>query len=612
MSGLCGWFSHDPGALTITQMAAPLCRFDQLPLRFGEHGAGALALAAGPGCGGMLHEDGVLAATWGERPETLMRLWRSHGPKACAAMSGSFVFAVLDEQRGEALLAVDRTAGRPLFYQQVGRTLLFASSAEALVQHPGASRELDPQALYNYLYFHHVPAPGTIYKGPRRLLPGEFLHLKGGRLERARYWKMQFHEHQEAEVPALKQEFLDTMRVATADALSQHQAGVLLSASPGSAAVAAFLGAGGAPMRTYSVGYDAGGGDTLARARQAARQAGAAHNEHCVGASEVADAIPRLAAGFDQPLGDPSVLATFYAASLARADGVQRLLGGHGAAELFGARPHYAQQARFSQYEKIPSALRQTVVEPLLFQLAGGAGAAPLRRARSYIQQALVALPERMEASNLLHGYGRSEVFEHDFMAGVDTTAPVGALNQSWWLADGVSLVNQMIALDMKFVLADCQLPAASRACELSGLEIGFPFLADAVIAFAARLSPRQKLDGARLCPFFREALRGTVARKAAFDHAGALLPFGHWLQSDQRIRALALDSLSDLKRRAIVQPGFIDTLLATRVAEHPAHHGRMVWLLMMLEQWFAQRRPGAPPMPARRSSEGAPEACSR
>jgi asparagine synthase (glutamine-hydrolysing) len=610
MSGLCGWFSHDPGALTITQMAAPLCRFDQLPLRVGEHGSGALALAAGPGSGGMLHDDGVLAATWGERADSLMRLWRSHGPNACAAMTGSFVFAILDEQRDEALLAVDRTAGRPLFYQQVGRTLLFASSIEALVQHPGAGRELDPQALYNYLYFHNVPAPDTIYKGPRRLLPGEFLHLKGGRLERARYWKMQFHERRSIGGPALKQEFLDTMRGATEDALSQHQGGVMLSASPGSAAVAAFLAAGGAPVRTYSVGYDAGGGDTLARARQVARQVGAVHNEHCVGAPEVADAIPRLAAAFDQPLGDPSVLATFHGAALARADGVQRLLGGHGAAELFGARPHYAQQARFSQYEKIPSALRQTLVEPLLFQLAAGAGAAPLRRARSYIEQALVALPERMEATNLLHGYGRSEVLEHDFMAGVDPTAPAGALNRSWWQADGVSQVNQMIALDMKYALADGQLPAVTRACELSGLEIGFPFLADAVIAFAARLAPRQKLDGARLCPFFREALRGTVPRRAGFGQTGAVLPFGHWLQSDQRIRALAFDSLSDLKRRAIVQSGFIDTLLATKVAEHPAHHGRMVWLLMMLEQWFTHRRPGAPPMPIYRRAEGEPEAC--
>jgi asparagine synthase (glutamine-hydrolysing) len=610
MSGLCGWFSHDPGGLPIVQMAAPLCRFDRLALRVGEHGAGALALAAGAGSGSMLHEDGLLVAVWGERADTLARLWRSHGPKACAALSGSFAFAILDERRDEALLAVDRTAARPLFYQQVGRTLVFASSVDALVLHPGAGREIDPQALYNYLYFHGVPAPAAIYKGQKRLLPGEYLHFQGGRLQRARYWKMQFHEHQAGGAAELKQEFLDTLRSAAQDTLNEHLGGVLLSGGQGSAAIAATLAGGGAPLRTYAVGYDAGAGDSLARARQQARQLGAAHHERCIGAAEVADAIPLLAQGFDQPQGDPAVLAAFYGAAMARADGVQRLLGGHGCAELFGARTHYAQQARLSQYEKIPSALRQTLVEPLLFQLAGGAGAAPLRRARTYIEQALVALPGRLEAANLLHGYGSAEVFEPAFLAGVDPTAPAGLLAQSWWLADGCSQVNQLIALDMQYALADQQLPAMGRACELAGLEAAFPFLGDALVAFAARLAPQQKLDGVRPCPFLREALRGTLVRKAASPRSPAAPPFGHWLQTDQRIKGLAFDSLSDLKRRAVVRADFIDTLLAARVAQQPAWYGRMVWLLMMLEQWFAQRRPTAMHVPLARRAADEPETC--
>jgi asparagine synthase (glutamine-hydrolysing) len=610
VSGLCGWFSHEPGALPITQMAAPLCRFDQLPLRVAEHGAGAVALAAAPGNGSILHEDGLLVAAWGERAETVARLWRSHGAKACAALSGSFAFAILDEQCDEALLAVDRSATRALFYQQVGRSLLFATSADALVRHPGAGREIDPQALYNYLYFHDVPAPAAIYKGQRRLLAGEFLHFHGGRLQRGRYWKSQFHECQEQSAPELRPEFLDTLRSAADDALSQHAGGVLLSGGQGSAAIAALLAGRGAPVRTYTVGYDTGADDTLARARQLARQLGSEHHERCIGAADVADAIPRLAAAFDQPLGEPAVLTAFFGATMARDDGVQRLLGGHGGAELFGGRPHYAQQARLSQYERIPSALRQTIVEPLLFQLAGGAGAAPLRRARSYIEQALVALPERLAASNLLHGYGSAEVLEPAFLAGVDPTAPAGALSQSWWLADGCCQVNQLIALDLKYALADRQLPAAMRACETAGLEASFPFLGDAVMAFAARLSPHQKLDGVRLSPFLRDAVRSIVPRKAASEQPAAAPPFGHWLQSDQRLRALAFDSLSELKRRAIVRPAFIDSLLTARVAEHPAHHGRMVWLLMMLEQWLAQRPIDALRAPNFRRAEDEPETC--
>ncbi|MDB5935876.1 MAG: Asparagine synthase [Massilia sp.] len=610
MSGLCGWFSHDPAALPIEQMAAPLCRFDQAALRVGEHGAGMLALAAGIGDGSMLHEDGLLVAAWGEPADTVARLWRSHGAKACSALSGSFVFALLDERRDEALLAVDRSGARPLYYQQVGRTLVFATSAEALVQHPGAGREIDPQALYNYLYFHGVPAPASIYKGQRRLLAGESLHLQGGRLSRARYWKLQFHETLPAGGPDLKQELVDTVRSASAAESSHAQGGVLLSGGLASAAVAALLaGAGDAPVRTYSVAYE-GADAALARARALARQIGTVHRERTVSAAEVAEAIPLLAAGFDQPLGDPAALATFYCAALARDDGVQRLLGGHGAAELFGARLLYSQQARLSQYEKIPSALRQTLVEPLLFQLAGGVRAAGLRRARSYIEQAMAGLPGRLEAANLLHGYGSAEVLEAGFLAGVDPTAPAALLSQSWWLADGASQVNQLIALDLKYALADLRLPAAAAACQLSGLEARFPFMADAVVAFAARLAPQQKLDGVRTSPFFRDALRALVPRKALPPRSATLPPFGHWLQADPRLRSLALDSLSDLKRRAIVRPAFIDSLLVARMAERAPHYGTMVWLLMMLEQWLGQRRFVTVHTPLIRRTEDAAETC--
>jgi asparagine synthase (glutamine-hydrolysing) len=75
----------------------------------------------------------------------------------------------------------------------------------------------------------------------------------------------------------------------------------------------------------------------------------------------------------------------------------------------------------------------------------------------------------------------------------------------------------------------------------------------------------------------------------------GLAPPVGQWLLADARLRAIAFDSLAALRSRGIVRPEFIDLLLSRSLPEDPARHGRMVWLLMMLEQWFAQRRSGAP-----------------
>ena len=49
------------------------------------------------------------------------------------------------------------------------------------------------------------------------------------------------------------------------------------------------------------------------------------------------------------------------------------------------------------------------------------------------------------------------------------------------------------------------------------------------------------------------------------------------------------LDSLTDLKERGIVRPEFIDELTSRHIEVHAACYGTMVWILMMLEQWFGQ-----------------------
>jgi asparagine synthase (glutamine-hydrolysing) len=595
MSGLCGWFSREPGAVPIAQMAAPLTRPDQPALRTGAHSVGAVALAAGLDCGSLYHEDGLLIAHWGEHVDALARLWRAHGPRACAALAGQFTFALIDERRGEALLAVDRCATRPLYYQLVGRTLVFATSTDALVRHPGAGREVDPQALYHYLYFQAVP--GSIYRAQRRLAPGEYVHLHGGRLERTRYWRLRFNERQPGTLAGLKDELIETLQGAVANGSGQHHVGVMLGGGPASAGLAGLLrAAGGGPVPSYTVGIGPLARGAFEHARTVARLLGTTHHERLIGPSEAADAIGVLAAAFDQPCGDPQALAAYYCALLARENGTHRLLAGQGAAELFGRRAYYARQLRLGRYESLPSALRQLVLEPLLFGLARRVRRGPLAAAREHIRQSMLPLPARLRHANLLDGYGAASVFDPGFLALVDATAPAASVEQGWWLAQARHPVNRMIALDLLYRLGERALPALLRGADMAGVELALPYLNDAVLAFAARLDPVRKVDGAAAGALLRSALGTNLPRRALQERGyGLSAPVGHWLLADQRFRNLAFDSLSGLRGRGIVRTDFIDELLSRRLAEDPARHGRMVWLLMMLEQWFAQRRVAVP-----------------
>jgi asparagine synthase (glutamine-hydrolysing) len=608
MSGLCGYLNtvrdargNGLGEQALAAMAASMACFDSSPVRTLADGPCGVAVAASAGSFSMHSRSGLLAAVWGraalegstERVAArLAELWTLRGAQACAELSGPFAACIVDGATGEVLLAVDRGGVHTMHYQSLPQGLLFGSSAAAVQAHPDACGELDPQALYNYLYFHMVPAPRTVYRQQQRLLPGEYLLYRRGRLERGAYWKMRYNEDRELPFGVLKQQFLGALEHSVRQAAEgEGKVGAFLSGGTDSSTLAGMLGKiTGAPASTYSIGFDVDGYDEMAYARIAARHFKTNHHELYVTADDVTAAIPRIAAVCDQPFGNSSAVPAYYCASMARADGVTRLLGGDGGDELFGGNERYARQAVFSRYEQVPSGLRQMLVEPLLFGVAGKLDLALLRKARSYIEQALVPMPARLETYNLLQRYGPAQVLHPDFLSSIDPGAALGQLNGRYWETQGLSQINRMQSIDLLYTLADNDLRKVRQACELAGVDAAFPFLSDAMLAFSSRLPPQAKLNGTRLRYFFKQALRDHLPRAILRKKKhGFGLPFGHWLQTNAGLRALAFDSLSDLKKRRIVRADFIDALTQTLVREHPAYHGTMVWVLMMLEQWLRQ-----------------------
>jgi asparagine synthetase B (glutamine-hydrolysing) len=93
-----------------------------------------------------------------------------------------FAFAILDERARRLFLARDRAGIKPLVYAWDGRRLLFASEIKGILEDPGVPRELDWDALGDYLTYHYVPAPRTIFKAIRKLPPASTLvqSLDGG------------------------------------------------------------------------------------------------------------------------------------------------------------------------------------------------------------------------------------------------------------------------------------------------------------------------------------------------------------------------------------------------------------------------------------------------
>jgi asparagine synthase (glutamine-hydrolysing) len=556
----------------------------------------------------LLARDGLVVALHGhpfwenERGRTttlsavaarLLDAYRSEGKQVLQRLHGDYGVALLQPESGHALLAVDRMSIRNLVYTATPRGgLAFGPTCDALARCPGLTLDVDPQGIFNYLYFHAIPGPATAFRGVRRVPPGHAVDFTDGRTTVIRHWRPRFVENSRRDFDPLKREFRAAMEDGVRASLDGDRCGAFLSGGTDSSTIAGMLGkVSGAPAATFSIGFHAPGYDEMVYARTAARHFGTRQHEYYVTADDVVDAIPRIAATYDQPFGNASAIPTYYCAKLASTSGITRMLGGDGGDELYGGNARYARQAQFARYESIPRPLRHWLVEPLARSLPLTARVALLRKARSYVAQASQPMPDRYESYNLLERLGLDNVCAPEFLASVDPGAPRARLREVWADVDAESLINRMLALDFQFTLADNDLPKVTRMCELAGVDVTFPMLHDPVIDFSLALPPDHKLRGATLRWFFKEALKDFLPPEIiAKQKHGFGLPVGVWLQEHRALHELAGDSLTGLARRGIVRREFLRRLVDEQLREHGAYYGTMVWILMMLELWFKAR----------------------
>lgn len=508
---------------------------------------------------------------------------------AASEVTGDFAIG-LNEPGGSTFLAVDRFSIQTLCFRVVNGRLHFAARADELVD---AQPEIDPQAIFDYLYFHVIPSPRTIYKDIYRLPPAHYALFKNGLLTVAPYWIPTFNEQRGTSFKVLKDEFRNHLKNAVSDQLDDDQPACFLSGGTDSSTVLGMTGlVSEQAVASYSIGFDANGYDEMAYARIAAKHFKANHHEYYVTPDDLVQSIPAVAASFDQPFGNSSALPTYFCAKRAREDGVTKLLAGDGGDELFGGNTRYAKQRIFGWYEQIPQPLRRHVVEPLFGENAI-ASYFLTKKAVSYVEQASIAMPERLQMYNLIVRMGISEVLTPQLLAQVDTQAPLRLQRDVWSGADSCSPLNQELAFDWRFTLADSDLPKVQGAARFAGIGVGFPMLDDRLLSFSLALPTEYKLKGLQLRWFFKEALRGFLPEQVITKKKqGFGLPFGVWANTHAGLNALATEALTSLSSRGIVRLNFIQSLMTNRLPEHPGYFGEMVWILMILEQWLQQHAP--------------------
>jgi len=451
------------------------------------------------------------------------------------------------------------------------------------------------QGIYNYVYFHMVPSPETVYRDIQKIPAAHYLDYQNGKAQLVNYWKPVFSESTKQHAfSTLSTQLKAVLRNSVEQCLAGGgNVGAFLSGGLDSSTVAGILAESSAgDGAAYSIGFAADGYDEMAYARITARHFNLKLNEYYVTPQDVVDALPLVATSYDEPFGNSSALPAYFCARMAAENGVTRLLAGDGGDEIFGGNDRYVKQRVFDYYGCIPASLRKGLVEPLVRLLPLALPLMP--KANSYIEQAKTPLPDRLQSYNFLHRHAASEIFSDSFLADVNTAAPLELLRTIYQRPEEASPLNRMLYLDWQITLADNDLRKVSQMCALAGVDVAYPMLNDELVEFSCQIPSAWKIKGGSLRHFYKQALTGWLPQETIHKtKQGFGLPFGVWMKTYSPLREMAYDNLLKLKTREFVRPEFIDRAIAMHQSEHAAYYGELVWILTVFELWMEGRKTG-------------------
>jgi len=526
----------------------------------------------------------------------LASAYTRHGRNFLDHVTGPFSFAIVDGDQNRMLAGIDRIGQHTLYYSKRDGNLLFGSTASSVLAQTESTVLLSEQGIYNYFYFHMVPSPQSVYQGLNKLPAAHYLEFSGGKLEIFRYWTPSFQQKSSKSFSAMGAELKNQLRGAVERSLvGTSSAGTFLSGGLDSSTVTGMLAEitdGACPA--YAIGFDQEGYDEMEFARNTARHFDVNLREYYVTPQDVVDELPTIATSYDEPFGNSSALPAYFCGKRAREDGIDCLFAGDGGDEIFAGNERYAKQQTFGLYSKLPGVLRNAILEPAISLLPDSFALG--NKAKSYIAQANIPLPDRLQTYNYLNRMPPSEIFADSFLRAVDIESPLRLQRQTYHSLEDTSDLNRMLYLDWQYTLADNDLRKVNRMCAIAGIGVRYPMLDEELVDFSCQLPDNWKLKRGSLRHFFKESLTGwlpeaTINKKKQ----GFGLPFGLWMQSYKPLSEMANDSMLRLKSRGYFKAEFLDRLVDLHRDEHAAYYGELIWILTIFDLWLEGRKEPSP-----------------
>lgn len=123
--------------------------------------------------------------------EVILSAFDKWGIKCLDKFNGAFAFIIYDKNNNNIFVVRDRLGEKPLYYTQVGETILIASEVKAILQYPGVVlspnlRRIKMDLIFNFW----ADKEESYFENIFSVQPGYFLKISDGSIEKTRYWDL--------------------------------------------------------------------------------------------------------------------------------------------------------------------------------------------------------------------------------------------------------------------------------------------------------------------------------------------------------------------------------------------------------------------------------------
>lgn len=522
--------------------------------------------------------------------EVLLELIELYGLNVALAKStGMFAFALYDKLELKLFIARDRIGEKPLYYYKDENSFVFASELKPIMKFPSFKKEINSEALNEYLNLSYINHSHSIFENTFKVCPAHYIEfdIQSFNLIEREYWVIKDYAKYDGgdELNISYEDAIDELERLVSNSIKMQMRtdvpfGAFLSGGVDSSLVVALMQQNSiSKINTFSIGFEDKKYDESIYAKSVAKHIGTNHTELILTNNDLSDVVHLIPKMYDEPFADSSQIPTYLVSKLAK-EKVTVSLSGDAGDELFYGYNHYFLFYKILNFtsgiKKIPIALFIKFIK-LVFG------------------NKISILNKELNINNynkILNFIKEEDVVEKYkvFFNLLSTNLLNDNIVSKVKSLKNLNITTDIISYyDLQYYLVNDILVKVDRAAMYNSLETRVPFLDKDVVEFSLRLPYNYKYRNNNTKAILRDVLyryvpRNLIERKKQ----GFSIPIEKWLRNE--LKSSVLDLLSDDR---ILKQGIFKLEEIKKIKNEfyidKVNRNILIWNLFIFQQWYEE-----------------------